>query len=108
MHDVPWTSQVDTGRESRASPAGRHGRRRCDQVNAGDTLQRKRPAAPAVATIGLVTTTSFTSNRWSIPSVIQLEKQKAEARPACLEAQALELERRRRRLERGELAPFGG
>lgn len=40
---------------------------------------------------------------------IQLEKQKAEARRACLEAQALELELERRRLllERGELAPFG-
>jgi thermitase len=41
---------------------------------------------------------------------IQLEKQKAEALQACLEAQALELELERRRLllERGELAPFGG
>lgn len=40
---------------------------------------------------------------------IELEKQKAEARRACLEAQILELELERRRLllERGELAPFG-
>ena len=40
---------------------------------------------------------------------IQLEKQQAEARRACLEAQALalELERRRLLLERGDLASFG-
>jgi Subtilase family len=39
---------------------------------------------------------------------IQLEKQKAEALKACLEAQVLELELQRRRmlLQKGELAPF--
>jgi hypothetical protein len=40
---------------------------------------------------------------------IQLEKQKAESLQACLEVQALELEleRRRRLLDRGDLSPFG-
>lgn len=39
---------------------------------------------------------------------IQLEKQKVEALKLCLEAQMLELElqRRRKLLEKGELAPF--
>lgn len=79
----------------------------------GDVIERPRPIS--IPTDGTVYDPELAHCNSCEPErdaalMIQLEKQKAEAMKACLEAQVLEveLERRRLLLQKGELAPFEG
>lgn len=79
----------------------------------GDVVERPRPISlPTDGTVydaELAYCCSCEPERAAAIS-IKLQKQKAEALKACLEAQTLELELERRRLllQKGELGPFGG
>jgi hypothetical protein len=77
----------------------------------GDTVQRPQPIS--IATDGAVYDPELAHCCSCEPEkeaaiAIRLQKEKADALKACLEAQALELELERRRLllAKGELAPF--